>query len=304
MRRITRIISLILVFAMLVCVCTYAGAESEAETATETETETETKGTINYAVRAVLPENQLDNQASSFDLKVAPGQRQVLEVIIKNKGNEDIEVAVEANTAFTNENGLIEFDYSEDRDVSMAVDFGTIANPVESVVMVPAQGESIAEIYLEVPDEPFEGVVYGGLMFTKLYQGEEQDGEGMSIRNVYRYAIGVRLREDETDIEPAFELTGAKMDQTDSPVLYLYMRNPKPLIVRGMTLYAQVYKRNDDDAVMRFERNNIAIAPNSSFWYKVRLGESDLLEPGEYRVSVTLNFESKSWQLETPLIVN
>lgn len=245
MRRITHIIYVILTLMLLGCVCMYAAAE------TETGAETGSKGTINYAVRAIIPENQLNTQASSFDLKVEPGHRQVLQVIVKNKGDEDIEVAVEANTAYTNENGLIEFDHSENRDASMAVDFSEIVTPVETVVKVPAQGETIAEFYLKMPDEPFEGVAYGGFMFTKLHQGEDREGEGMSIRNVYRYAIGVRLREDEADVQPAFELKGAKMDQTDSPALYLYLRNPRPLIVRGMTLIAEIYPENDNEAVMK-----------------------------------------------------
>lgn len=261
---------------------------------------------FNYAVQAVLPDNQIDDQASYFDLKVEPGQTQVLQVIVKNKRDEDIEVAVEANTAFSNCNGVIEFASSEQRDSSMMVDFARIVTTAEPVITVPANGEVTAEFQISIPDEPFEGVVYGGLMFTKLHQDENKGGEaGVSIRNIYRYVIGVRLRESEAEVEPAFELLGAQVASISSPALSLSLRNPQPLIARGMKLYARVYPEGGTEALATFVRESVAMAPNSSMDYLLYFdGHRMPLEPGAYRVRVELQFDDHAWQFQTTLVVD
>lgn len=259
---------------------------------------------IGYAVRAVLPANQLDAAAMSFDLKVTPGQQQTLEVIVMNRENEAIEVSMEANTAFTNDNGVIEFSYTEERDDSMAVDFKQIATPVETVIQVPANGEATAAFLLRVPEEPFEGVIYGGFLFTKLGQGENTEGGGMSIRNIYRYAIGVRLRESEAEIAPAFELAGTELGQSEAPPLLLYLRNPQPVVARGITLNARVYPQGGSEPVAAFTRENIEMAPQSSMRCTLYFEDNVRLERGEYRVQTELAFDGETWQFESSLSVD
>lgn len=260
--------------------------------------------TINYAVRAILPENQRDDTAPYFDLKMTPGQEQVLEVIISNRADEAIEVMLEANTAFSNCNGVIEFDASTQRDSSMAVDFAQIVRPVEPVLVVPGQGEATARFTVRMPEAPYAGTVYGGLMFTKLHQEDAGDGGGsFGIRNVYRYVIGVRLTESETPVAPEFELHGAAIGQGKRATLLLNLRNPKPVIARGITLSMKVFPQGEDTAVIELVRSDVAMAPNSSMDYTVYLEDNTQLASGEYRVQVWLDFDGRTWQFEAPLAV-
>lgn len=256
-----------------------------------------------YAVKAVLPENQMNENVSYFDLMVAPGQSQTLCVVIKNKQNEEIKVAVEANTAFSNSNGLIEYSYTDARDASLKVDFAKIVVPVETVVTVPAGGEAIAEFLLTVPEEPFEGDMLGGFMFTKLDQGNNAEGMGVSIQNIFQYVIGVRLRESDQAVTPAFELVGAEEDAVKTQSLLIHLRNPQPIIASGMKLDVHIYPEDGSEAAYTFEGGHIAMAPNSAMAYNLRLGFEDKLESGAYRVSVTLRFKEDTWHFETPLAV-
>lgn len=269
--------------------------------------EEEKEGTINYSVRAVLPQNQRDDTAAYFDLWVGPGQEQVLEVVIRNRAAEDIEVALEANTAFSNDNGVIEFEASQAKDSSMAIDFAQLVSPREPVIAVPANGEAVARFDLRMPEEAFEGVVYGGLTFMKLGQEETpggEDGGSFGIRNVYRYVIGVRLWESDAVIEPGFELTGAQVGQTRRASLQLNLRNPQPVIARGMTLLAEVYPAGGGEAIASFARENVSMAPNSAMDYTIYLDDNRPLPAGEYSVRVALDFQGKTWQFETPLAVH
>lgn len=259
---------------------------------------------IGYAVRAVLPGNQLGESGMSFNLKVTPGQQQTLQVTVMNRGDEEIEVALEANTAYTNENGVIEFSYSEERDASLAVDFAQIATPAQAVIKVPANGEATAEFLVRVPEEPFEGAVYGGFLFTKLGQGEDAEDAGMAIRNIYRYAIGVRLQQSEVRIEPAFDLTGAEMSPSGPLALLLDLHNPQAVVARGITLCARVYPKGSEEPIITFDRENVAMAPNSSMRYTLYFHDNTPLESGEYSVLTELEFDGQTWLFETPLTVN
>lgn len=259
---------------------------------------------IGYAVYAVLPENQANTGASYFDLNVKPGREQVLKVVIINREDEEIEVAVEANTAFSNSNGIIEFSYSEDRDASMMVDFAKIVTPVEPVITVPANSEKAVEFILTVPEEPFDGVVYGGLMFTKLNQVHSEETRSMAIQNVYRYVIGVRLYESREAIEPEVELVGGEINGGHNQSIILHLRNPRPVIMRGATLQMSVYPLDDDGAVFTFENSNVSMAPNSFMPYTIRLNDKQSLNAGVYRASISIQYEGKAWQFETMLTVD
>lgn len=261
------------------------------------------QGSSGYSVQPILPENQMDTGVSYFDLKVVPGQSQILQVLIKNKEAEPIEVAMEANTAFSNSNGLIEYSYSEERDESLQVDFSKVVIPVTPVIKVPANGKVIAEFVLAVPDEPFEGDVLGGFLFMKLEQIANQEDAGVAIQNIFQYAIGVRLRESEEAVEPLFELAGVEESEIRKQTLLIHLRNPQPLIARNMELVVSVYPQDGHEPLRVFERERIAMAPNSTMVYRIVLGNEQALESGEYRVTVQLRFQEDIWDFEMPLIV-
>lgn len=265
--------------------------------------EDEKAGEVNYAVRAILPDNQMDRQLSSFHLKVEPGQEQILQVLIVNSGEEEIMVSVEANTAFTNRNGVIEFTAASAENDRTAMDFAQMVAPVEPIVTVPANGEAVAEFLVKVSDEPFDGVIYGGLLFTKLHQDEKEDESGrFGIRNIYRYAIGVRLQQSDKTVAPEFALQSAGADN-DNGALIIHLWNAQPIIARGIALSAQVYPKDGENAVASFTRSGIAMAPNSGMPYTIYFEDGLSLPEGEYRVAAELQFEGKTWFFETPLIV-
>jgi len=259
------------------------------------------QNTIGYAVEPILPANQMPGYVSTFNIRVAPGGRQTIQVSILNWADEDIEVAVETGTAFTNVNGVIE--YGQNLDESLAVNFADIVVPVKSVVTVPANGQAIAEFYLTIPEEPFRGSLFGGLSFTKLYQDGSgaESGGAMRINNVFRYVINMRLHESDEEVMPAFELLYAVADLTGrSPALVLGIRNPEPCLVRQASLRVSVYGQDGDVTVFTAEKD-FDMAPNSSMSYSANLNDANALTVGAYRVSVEIEYKNRIWQLDAPL---
>ena len=65
---------------------------------------------VPYSVKAVLPENQINDDVSYFDIGMNTEEELNLEVIIQNYSAEEITINITNNTATTNSNGLITYD--------------------------------------------------------------------------------------------------------------------------------------------------------------------------------------------------
>ncbi len=72
-----------------------------------------------FTVQAVLPENQVNQNVSYFDLLMEPGDKQTLEVVLTNKTDKPVDVQVEAITASTNRNGIIDYSTPNISDETM-----------------------------------------------------------------------------------------------------------------------------------------------------------------------------------------
>lgn len=276
---------------------------------------------IGFAVRAHLPDNQLDDTISYFYLDTKPGQEQILRVQVVNRDDEDIEIALEANTAFTNRNGVIEYTASQERDESLAVDFSQCVYIEQPILTVPKQGSATAEFVLTLPEEPFEGDVLGGLLFTRLPPAKDEDAlqdddeetqaqGGMSIQNVYTYAVAVRLRENtpaaqsepQPTIETSFEFINVSVGELAGlPIMTLRIRNPQPLIAKDLALQAHVYAQDAREPVLSFAQTQLSMAPNSTMPYTKYLKSDEVLNANTYRVELELTYAGQTWVMQAPL---
>ncbi len=64
---------------------------------------------FNFAVTPTIPENQVDKSKTYFDLKMAPGAKQTVEIQLRNDTDEDITIENTVNSATTNLNGVVEY---------------------------------------------------------------------------------------------------------------------------------------------------------------------------------------------------
>lgn len=267
---------------------------------------------VGFFVRPLLPSNQTGDGVGYFSLLVKPGQEQTLQVLIKNLDSEEIQVSVEANTASTNQNGIIEYKHSITKDPSLVVDFEQCVTIDEPILTIPANGSATAEFHLQIPDDPFEGDILGGLLFTrvpdKAQNGTETDeavdGEvhrGLQIKNVFMYCVAVHLMEGEQGA-PNFEVTAARMGSAAGfPAMMLDIRNPQALIAGGIVMDVQVISESSGESVLSYT-SSIAMAPNTEMTYRKLLKDEPPLKTGDYRVEVKLSYDVQTWAFEVPLI--
>lgn len=266
-----------------------------------------------FAIRPILPENQIDRSVGYYYLAAKPGQAQTLEMVILNRGDEDIRVMLEANTAFSNANGLIEYTFQAEKNPSLTVDFAAQVTIDAPILLVPAHGEAVAEFAIQMPEEAFEGEILGGVLVKKLppekpeaelETSEQQPSDGLAITNVFVYTIAVRIRENDEIVEPAFEVQNARMGKMAGyPALAIDIRNPRPLIVKNLTLYVRIFADGNDEAVISFVKENRDMAPNSLMPLHHVLIAENPLPPGLYRVEAKLLYEETVWAFDLPMVV-
>ncbi len=120
---------------------------------------------MKFAVTAVIPENQIDKNQSYFDLKMKPGQKQTLQVQMKNDTDKDVIVETYANTAITNSNGIVDYSTKNPKfDSTLKFPFSKIAK-VQKETKIPAKSTVTLDVNVEMPNEPFDGVILGGTVF-------------------------------------------------------------------------------------------------------------------------------------------
>lgn len=252
---------------------------------------------MKFAVTAVIPENQIDKNQTYFDLKMQPGQKQTIQVQMKNDTNKEVVVESFANTAITNSNGITDYSTVEPpMDSTMKNPFSKIAKmPKET--KVPANSAVTIDVNLEMPSESFDGVILGGLYFKeKEDEASKNKQEGVQIENKYAYAIGVVLRETDVEVKPDMKLNEVKPTQINGRnVVTANLQNVKPAMLKNLSVDAKVYKEKGKDVLFEEKKENLRMAPNSNFDYAISW-ENKAFDPGTYRVEITATDGDQKWE--------
>ncbi len=252
---------------------------------------------MKFAVTAVIPENQIDKSQTYFDLKMQPGQKQTIQVQMKNDTNKEVVVESFANTAITNSNGITDYSTVEAKmDSTMKHSFSKIAKmPKET--KVPANGAVTVDVKLEMPSESFDGVILGGLYFKeKEDEASKNKQEGVQIENKYAYAIGVVLRETDVEVKPDMKLNEVRPTQINGRnVVTANLQNVKPAMLKNLSVDAKVYKEKGNDVLFETKKDNLRMAPNSNFDYAISW-ENKAFDPGTYRVEIKATDGDQKWE--------
>lgn len=250
---------------------------------------------VGFSVQAILPENQRDTGVTYFDLFVEPNQTQTIQVEIFNHQNTPIEVEVTPTTASTNQNGLIVYEPQETYDESLTYVVSDLMNLKANTVLISANDSQVVTVELEIPENPFEGFLLGGLHFEK--QLSEEEGEmGVQIRNRYSYLIAVQLTQDEAQLPPNLEFVHVE------PALVNYrtavvanIQNDQPNILGNVSITGEVYEFGDDEPIKISKLEDVSFAPNSTMEFVIDW-ENRYLEPGDYELKLLAESGEEKWE--------
>ncbi|MDR0520178.1 MAG: DUF916 and DUF3324 domain-containing protein [Clostridiales Family XIII bacterium] len=263
-----------------------------------------TSGTeVGFHVSAVIPQNQIDKKQTYFDLSMKPEASQTLRVFVKSDSDAPITVNVDAISASTNRNGVIDYRTPNIRDKTLRIPFSEISTVHEKSLTVPAGGSAAADITVTMPADAYDGVILGGIVFTKTspsQQAAQTGGSGsasMSIKNEYSYIVGVKLRETETPVPPDFEYDKVEGGLVNHRPAYIHhIRNKEAAIVKDMKLRVRLYKAGESKPFIKYD-NTVDMAPNSVMPIGTETGGKKI-PAGKYLSRVRLTIGSDVWEFE------
>ncbi|MDE3282662.1 DUF916 and DUF3324 domain-containing protein [Lacticaseibacillus zeae] len=248
-----------------------------------------------FTVKTVLPANQRDTSQTYFDLRVSPNQEQDLEVVIQNRNTAPLTVLLAAHSAFTNDNGVVEYGKSpKPADSTLPVNLQDIVTlPAE--VTIPALSQQTVKIHLKMPAKPFSGTVLGGLQFKA--KPDDKGNEKGAVTNRYVYAVGLMLSESDQPVVPDLKLRQVAADNDHGqPAIRANIQNFEAAILRNLHVNGYLYRQSGGKALYRSEKSRINMAPNSNFNFKLNLDKGPLI-PGKYRLKLIAKGGGRTWNL-------
>lgn len=278
-----------------------------------------TPDTAGFTVRAILPDNQLQEQ-TYFSLLTQPGQTQTLAVEVENFDSEPLTLTIDVTDAYTSRHGLIAYGTQADQasetnalpdmlhldldPLSVGMDPGILFLEENQITVAPHATVRLP-FRLSLPDTPIEGQLLGGIVLTKVDQAAEAEASSFAINSVFSYAIAVQLQaKDPVELPADFTLNGAAIESLAGyPALSLAVQNNAALVISGATLSVQAFSKGEQNLLIEKSQMRISMAPNSTMDYILPLGDDNPLPPGEYTIQMEITFAGQTYGLVTPLVV-
>lgn len=266
------------------------------------------EGTL--TVDIVPPDNQIDKEAGFFDLKVTPGQEQVLILKITNTGDKEISANIEVNPAFTGDGGAFVYTRpASERDESMLLPLSDLIT-ADEMVSLPPKGVVEAKLLLKVPTEPFEGIILGGVRVKEATGEEKKDGdkekEGFNITNTVAYVKAIRLIETEALPESDMKLKGISATQlVGRNAVNVTLQNPTATIINKVSYEAKIYKKGNGDVLHERKVDNYRVAPNTQYNLAVSW-ENQPFMAGTYELKLKARAEGKEkpWEFSQEFTIS
>lgn len=252
---------------------------------------------VGFSVSPVFSETQVDSDLGYFYLRTEPNEIQEVKVTVKSLREAPTTISVHVNDAVTNDNVSVE--YSND---APELD-DSLKNPLSNLLKVKENEQEITvsnfeertvTLLLSLPKDPFSGIKLGGIRF--LEQSQEDESEGLTNR--YGYTVGVMLTQDNEPFNEGADLQVNKVGATlnrGMKVVYATFQNPKPKLLGGLSIDANVYKEGETEPLLSESRKQLSVAPNSSFSYFIPWGIEDL-KAGTYELKMIATSGENSWE--------
>ncbi|MDW5523888.1 DUF916 and DUF3324 domain-containing protein [Carnobacterium maltaromaticum] len=253
---------------------------------------------MTYSVKTIIPENQIDKDKTYFDLKMVPGQKQMISLELENSSDQEITIQIGINTATTNRNGVINYgDSNMAKDSSLTYDISELIQGENEIVLLPKE-KKVVNYTVTMPEKSFDGILLGGFYIHKKLTKEEQESEkNVQIKNDYSYIVGIKLTETDVKVEPELKLNDITPGlQNYRTVVNATLQNITPTIISGMSIEASIRKKGSDEIIHQAEKSNQSMAPNSSYQFPISWDNQEL-KPGKYNLGLkAIDGNNNEWQ--------
>lgn len=251
---------------------------------------------IDFYVSAQIPENQIDDGKTYFDLRMQPEQKQDIFFDIVNTSYEKIKVKIALNDSYTNAMGQVDYYGVGKNDNIEKISINDLAKLSANEVNIGANKKAKIKVSLTMPPEEFDGEVIGGIVATKAPDSSIEN-QSININNIYNYVLGIRITENDNIIEPEFKLNKVSFDLVNArPALVHEIQNIKPVLFNDAKLNIKIYEKNNSKVIYSYEQELLKMAPASTMEHVLYLDEN-IFSSGSYRTEVEICDENQIWTL-------
>ncbi|WP_419154924.1 DUF916 and DUF3324 domain-containing protein [Weissella minor] len=262
---------------------------------------------LNFSVEPQIPDNQVDNNHTYFDLNVKPGSSETVTVKLRNATDKDVKVAVSPGRAYTNSSGVVQYDSTQKKDLKKIfdktypanIDFMNVVNAPKTVNIAPKQTISVP-ITIKMPDNKLQGVLAGGINFKQVNVDSDKRSQ---VINQYAYTVGVVLHGQKVK-ESKLTLGNIEAAQINyRNAIVAEVHNVSPTFVNQIKINGFITKYGKQKKLYtinsKINKNNPGkqVAPNSIYQLPFYL-QGDKLKPGKYTMDLKLSSKGKSWHFK------
>ena len=257
-----------------------------------------------FSIQVILSDN-LENESSNFfDLRMEPGQEQMIHVEIKNNTEEKIYIEVKIFTAFTNSDGIVDFGKRKTTNGSSLPQIDELVS-TEPILELEAYEVVNAIFHIKMPEEPYNGILAGALNFSRVLEDKEEEreaGDG-TIRNTYSFMTGIFLHQGSpstpeilaTDMD--IELVNEKLEINTN------FQNIKPAFAGALNIQTKISCKITNEVVFEEVQEGLQMAPNSNFNYTIKV-DLENLQKENYIITHTLENRGEIWEFEGSISVD
>lgn len=267
----------------------------------------EQSGEVDFAIKAVLPDNQIDQNHTYFDLLMKASQKQTVQVEIWNLTDKELQLEAQVHSATTNENGVVEYGKRDILpDDTLLYQMEELIS-CDSLVTVPANGKALYELHIQMPEKKYKGILAGGVTFQLAgnYETGEVDDEAVfAVQNTYSYVIGIVLRENKKEMQPELMLNEIFYGEQEGIVmLSANIQNIMAAYADDLEVEARITRKATTGTLYQTSKEDMRMAPNSNFDFQVDL-KGNALNEGEFTLYIRAATAEKEWNWEKDFTID
>ena len=292
--RVRRLRKLLLMVVLFVALIPSIRTNAISPLSTATNQERSQPG-ASFSVRLILPQNQEREESTFFDLRMEPGQEQVVDVEVINHTGETIKVEVNIFTAITNRSGFVEYQLLPEEPDSTLPYLMEDLITIPSYVEIPPEGTSWVPIQIQMPEEAYNGVLAGSIEMKRVASQEQENTAG--LRNVYSFLTVILLHQGEV-VFPQMVSRGTQVEFTTAEGLFATnFQNTEAAFASALKIQTVISNKQTGEVVFENKTKGLQMAPHSNFWYQVQV-EGEELSEGIYMIHYVLESGDLSWEFK------
>lgn len=262
------------------------------------------ENTVGFTVDIIKPATQIDQTKDYFNIQTRPGEKQMIQAVVRSLRKDPVKVKISAVNAITSEEGQINYSENESvLDKTMLYPISKMISVEVPEVIVSNFEEKIVDIQVTPPIESYMGVKLGGISF-QLQDGEEKSKS--NVTSLFAYRIGIVTMEDDMDISDSktFKLVKVTPDVfRGKKMIATRFQNPEPKVLVDLDMSYTLTKVDSDKPLVEKRKTNLNMAPNSNFNFQIDLGMKNV-SSGEYVLKVFAENIHGSWEFSEKFTIS